>query len=216
MSKLASYLVQSRHGIYYLRDTSGGRERRVSLRTRDPIAARMAAYRFGAAKMAGDKNLSFARLAGFVLMGFAVHLARTVASSHQQKSTYGRALTVFFSAIVLVNLDAFISLFSWTFFEQETQKSVLSYAISGGGVGSASLSTVLSIIAFVQFVGLLAFIRGWLVLNAIGKRQDATLGKGITHIVGGVFAVNIVVVAKITAVTFGIKGLSMLMQQLAA
>lgn len=58
MSKLASYLVRSRHGIYYLRETSGGKERRISLRTRDPLAARMAAYHFGAVKMAGDNNLS--------------------------------------------------------------------------------------------------------------------------------------------------------------
>jgi hypothetical protein len=52
-SKLPSRLVQSRHGIYYLRLIKNGREQRWSLRTRDPAAARLAAYQFGVEIMAG-------------------------------------------------------------------------------------------------------------------------------------------------------------------
>lgn len=46
-SKLASRLVISRYGVYYLRLIKNGREQRWSLRTRDPVVARRAAYKFG-------------------------------------------------------------------------------------------------------------------------------------------------------------------------
>lgn len=47
-AKLASHLMLSRHGIYYLRIERDGIERRRGLRTRDPAQARAAAWRFGA------------------------------------------------------------------------------------------------------------------------------------------------------------------------
>lgn len=48
ISKLASHLMKNRHGIYYLRLTHGGKEKRKSLKTRDPLIARAAAYALGA------------------------------------------------------------------------------------------------------------------------------------------------------------------------
>ena len=47
-AKLPSYLMLSRHGIYYLRIERNGVECRRSLHTRDPAQARAAAWRFGA------------------------------------------------------------------------------------------------------------------------------------------------------------------------
>lgn len=55
--RLPSYLVQSRHGIYYLRIQRGGTDRRVSLRTRDPQRAMVAAYTLGATLL-GMKRIS--------------------------------------------------------------------------------------------------------------------------------------------------------------
>lgn len=46
-SKLASRLVISRYGVYYLRLIKNKREQRWSLRTRDPVVAKRAAYKFG-------------------------------------------------------------------------------------------------------------------------------------------------------------------------
>lgn len=56
-AKLASNLVISRHGIYYLRKIIDGVEKRMSLRTRNPDAAKLAAYQFGASRMAGKFDL---------------------------------------------------------------------------------------------------------------------------------------------------------------
>ena len=47
MMLLNSYFVKSRHGIYYLRIQRKGVDKRVSLRNRDPIIAKLSAYRFG-------------------------------------------------------------------------------------------------------------------------------------------------------------------------
>lgn len=55
--KLNSFLVKSRHGIFYLRLQRGGVDRRISLRTLDPERATYIAYRFGV-KVHTMKNIS--------------------------------------------------------------------------------------------------------------------------------------------------------------
>lgn len=55
--KLNSFLVKSRHGIYYLRLQRNGTDRRISLRTRDPDRAMYAAYQFGV-EIFSMKNIS--------------------------------------------------------------------------------------------------------------------------------------------------------------
>ncbi len=60
--QLNSYLVKSRHGIYYLRLQRKGVDKRVSLRTRDPSKAIWFAYKFGATMSNG---FDFANLRGW-------------------------------------------------------------------------------------------------------------------------------------------------------
>lgn len=62
--RLPSYLIKSRHGIYYLRLRRNGKEQRRSLGTRDPNAAIHAAWAFGA-KI--NSNMSFNNLKGWTL-----------------------------------------------------------------------------------------------------------------------------------------------------
>ncbi|MDO9232986.1 MAG: hypothetical protein Q8N02_05350 [Methylotenera sp.] len=54
-SKLPSRLVISRNGVYYLRLIKNKREQRWSLRTRDPIIAKAAAYKFGELLMSNQQ-----------------------------------------------------------------------------------------------------------------------------------------------------------------
>ena len=44
-----------------------------------------------------------------------------------------------------------------------------------------------------QFVGYVAFIRGWILLLRIGEQgsQPGAFAKAVTHIVGGLVAINI-------------------------
>lgn len=74
------------------------------------------------------------------------------------------------------------------------------------GPGRAALAVV---VRFVQVVGLWAFIWGWNLWGRAHQRgYDAVLGnKAIAHIVGGVFAMNLIGTLQAFAQTFGLEKL---------
>lgn len=76
-----------------------------------------------------------------------------------------------------------------TFFATNTP-SVLQY--SGPG-GSNMATAAKAIVLFIQIVGVIAVIRGFMILRAIahGNSRD-TVSKAATHIFGGAFAANVV------------------------
>lgn len=62
---------------------------------------------------------------------------------------------------------------------------------------------LLSIVTFIRLLGYIAFIRGWIIINDYAQgKQQASLGKGLTHLIGGVFAINITATAGVLANTF--------------
>lgn len=63
-----------------------------------------------------------------------------------------------------------------------------------------------TIIAIVQFVGGVAFLRGLFIFHKLGsgQAQPGTFAKGVTHVIGGVIALNIVQATKIMSDTLGI------------
>ena len=63
-----------------------------------------------------------------------------------------------------------------------------------------------SLILLIQFIGFLSFVRGWFLIakTAEGQSQQASVGKGMTHIIGGVIAINFVNVVNIFKLTAGI------------
>ncbi len=77
--------------------------------------------------------------------------------------------------------------------------------IAGEGVNTAAVDlTVKSILMFVQIIGAIAFIRGWLIVkNAVEGAGQATVPQGITHILGGTMALNIGLMIEIFDRTFG-------------
>lgn len=58
----------------------------------------------------------------------------------------------------------------------------------------------------VQVIGLIAFIRGWVMLIKIGGHggPPGTLSKGLTHMLGGILAINIVGTIDVLKATFGL------------
>jgi intracellular multiplication protein IcmC len=67
----------------------------------------------------------------------------------------------------------------------------------------AQLTDVL--MKYMKLIGLIAFIRGWFILSKMGNSgsQPGSMGKGVTHIIGGVLLMNIVETMNILAQTFG-------------
>lgn len=59
-------------------------------------------------------------------------------------------------------------------------------------------------LTFFQLVGLISFVRGWNVIrNAVEGVGQATFAQGLTHIIGGVLAMNIYLFMEIVDKTFG-------------
>jgi intracellular multiplication protein IcmC len=58
----------------------------------------------------------------------------------------------------------------------------------------------------VQFVGTLAFIRGLVILSHLGgSGQQGAFGRGLTHIIAGIFCINIYQFVQVILVTLGIQ-----------
>lgn len=71
---------------------------------------------------------------------------------------------------------------------------------------SASFSDIMvPIVQLIQVFGLIAFIRGWIILSKLGSQsQPGTLSKGLMHILGGVLGINIMGTIEILGRTLGI------------
>jgi intracellular multiplication protein IcmC len=61
-------------------------------------------------------------------------------------------------------------------------------------VGGLNIQATNAMLGFVQIVGLISFVRGWMIIvkSAQGAAQGTSMGKGLTHIIGGILAINIV------------------------
>lgn len=68
--------------------------------------------------------------------------------------------------------------------------NVLTAHLSQGG-SEAFEKTIHSVLLFVSFVGLIAFVRGTLILKAIGENRDGAMGRALTHLLAGAAAMNI-------------------------
>lgn len=78
-------------------------------------------------------------------------------------------------------------------------------ALLGGTVSEQFKLAVTSALTFVQLIGLIAFVRGWLILKKVveGGGGNVTLAQGLTHIIGGCLAININGFLVIMDKTFG-------------
>lgn len=60
--------------------------------------------------------------------------------------------------------------------------------------------------AVVQFIGVIAFIRGLIILSHVGGGgQQGALAKGIMHIIGGIFCINLYQFIQVIFATIGIQ-----------
>lgn len=75
------------------------------------------------------------------------------------------------------------------------------YQTSGGDISG----TVASVLIFVQLLGLIAFIRGALIMKAMGDDKDGTMGRALTFLLGGAAAMNISWTVSMLANTMGAK-----------
>jgi len=93
--------------------------------------------------------------------------------------------------------------------------NVMTYSLFGLTVGQLRSSYTISPVnhqyqvAFfkmMSIIGLISFIRGWLILSSLakGQSQPGTIGKAITHIIAGLFLYHLLAVMKIFENTMGV------------
>lgn len=142
-------------------------------------------------------------LMGLLLMFKSIWMFKVYGESRtmmsQQTSLRG-PITLMCVASVLLWLPSGLHTMIMTAFGHQY---VLQYTVSP--TNPLGQTGMYALIYLVQIVGLIAFIRGWVYLaqGAGGGQSQHSTGKALTHIIGGLLAVNIVEVTNILWNSFG-------------
>ena len=126
-------------------------------------------------------------------------------------------LTTLLVSAVFMNVPYFIDVVSnsLSLGDQSARTAILGGA---GQVDTSSTFSAIRSVAYQLFVlgGMFGFMKGWLILKdcAYGN-HNATTGKGLTHIIGGVFAINAAQVGNIFVNTINFPSLTSLVRTLA-
>lgn len=114
-----------------------------------------------------------------------------------QGGSYGKPLSRAITGVMLISLPALLLTLSETFFGTGIQSadSIFAYAPSTLGLfdaGGPARAMISGIIMIIQFIGLIAVIRGLYLLNlsAQGDGGPKTFGPGVTFLISGAMAVN--------------------------
>lgn len=73
---------------------------------------------------------------------------------------------------------------------------------SSSSLSGTTAAAMQGVLTFIRLIGYIAFIRGWFLLNQAGQGKDGVIARGLTHIAGGVGAINVVILGHILAATF--------------
>lgn len=87
------------------------------------------------------------------------------------------------------------------------QSTVLSYNELPQELNLTAANGGIALLRILQVIGVMAFVRGWvLIARSQGQgSQPGTLGKGMTHVFGGVLLMNIVMTVDVMYNTLGIN-----------
>jgi hypothetical protein len=124
---------------------------------------------------------------------------------HDHSITSAAIITSFLTCATFLYLPTAIDAGQETFFGSPT---ILSYS-AGSAVSKEGQVVLDTVLQFVQLVGLWAFIWGFALLKRAHARvfEPALNGKAVTHIIGGIFCLNIVASLQLLAETFGLEQL---------
>lgn len=123
-------------------------------------------------------------------------------------TSYKGPAVSFFIGSLLISLSATISAFLMTFYRQDqavAASEIFAYAptIAESLTHDVTSRAIIGLLRFVQFIGLIGFVRGLFILNmASNTGTIGETGRGITHLIGGTLAMNIVVLLGMFEVSF--------------
>lgn len=125
--------------------------------------------------------------------------SRTMMSGHN--SIKAPLFYMFIGAMCIYSPSAFHAVMLSTF----GYSSVLSYEELN--VSQSLSDSAIVVLQIVQVIGIYAFFRGWILLarSSSGQGGHGLFGRGLIHVVGGIFAMNIVGTINVILATFGIS-----------
>lgn len=113
-----------------------------------------------------------------------------------------RPITLFIVAGVFMYLPEAAHVLMMSSFGYSSPLSPIGY--TGPSFAGLSQQAMVAMVAVVQFVGLIAFVRGWYIIaKSTQPGSQSTMGKGFTHIIGGLLAINIVGTQQVISLTLG-------------
>lgn len=131
----------------------------------------------------------------FVLAGLRAAARRT--ETGPNGGSYGAPFTRIVIGVLFISLPALILSLTTTFFATSVPSADMIFAYAPETIGlfdtdSPGRTMLTGIVMIVQFVGLIAVIRGLILLNqtAQGGGGPKTFGPGITFVISGIMAIN--------------------------
>lgn len=114
----------------------------------------------------------------------------------------GPSLAYLFVGIGLLFLPTILNIMTVTLWGYGVEQIP---AYEAGGTFDVS-DIMVPVIQLIQVIGLIAFIRGWVMLVKMGGQgaPPGTVSKGLIHILGGILAINIVGTIDVLRATFGL------------
>jgi intracellular multiplication protein IcmC len=141
---------------------------------------------------------------GFLFMIIALFRLKEYGANpmYRQPGLITSCLSYFVAGVMLIYLPSALDVGAATFLADNGDNSLFSYtAVKNKGFGYEEL--VSPVVDIVKIVGLLAFIRGWVMLSKMGNEQHkGVMFKGLMHVFGGILAVNILGVYTLFARVF--------------
>ncbi len=137
-------------------------------------------------------------ISGIIFMFIGLRRASLRAEMGPGQGSWASPISWLLSGIVLVALPRFLSVLSQSVFADPLQRDVGDILALAPDMVSffqedMSLQTIQGILRVVQLIGLIAVVRGIFILNsAIQPGSQAGIGAGITHLIGGILAYNVV------------------------
>lgn len=118
-----------------------------------------------------------------------------------------KVVWTFIAASILLSLPQVVNITMSTVYDTGVSGNVLTakFNSAGGGDLKSFYATIHAVLMFIQLLGLIAFVRGVLILKAIGENKDGAMGRALTHIFGGAAAMNIYWTTGVLANTFGMQ-----------
>lgn len=138
------------------------------------------------------------------LMMFKVLATQTLSSA--QKGDVAGPLIHIIIGCVLIYLPSTVGTSLQTVFNTgvtSPAESMFGYQSLSGTEQWQNIATV--VIQYTKLIGLIAFIRGWVILSKMAGagNQPGSVGKGMIHVIGGILLINIVDTFNLLAQTLG-------------